>query len=488
MKILFINPPADNLIDAYKNKDGDIGIDIANYGKFPPLGLLYILSYIEKYAPHHELHLMDCGSENITYKQLEEKVLEIKPDLVGISSFSVLLIDVVNVAKIIKKHFPNTHISMGGHHCMCFPEEAIAIKEIDSIMVGEGEKSFCELANALEKNEPIEDIKGIYTKDSIARLKETQNQDNSLLYPIKLQPSFVDNLDELPFPARKYLSHIKFYSVLGISNKFTTIISSRGCPYHCIMCDVPYKKYRSRSINNIVDEIEQCVKEGYEEFHFYDDMFNITPQRVIDFSQELIRRKIKIIWDFRGRVNTVTEESLKIAKQSGLRMISFGVETGTDEGLKYIKKGITIEQIKKAFKICQKLKIKTVADFMIGLPFEKTKQDIINDINFCISLKPTYVMFAVLTIYPKTPLYFQAIEKKLIDPDKWTKFCLNPTKDFQLDLWEEFFTREELLSFLDFAYKKFYLRFSYILQSIKNLTTIEEFKRKLSAFFLLLKK
>ena len=488
MKILFINPPADNLIDAYKNKNGDIGIDIANYGKFPPLGLLYILSYIEKYAPHHELHLMDCGSENITYKQLEEKILEIKPDLVGISSFSVLLIDVVNVAKIIKKHFPNTHISMGGHHCMCFPEEALAIKEIDSIIVGEGEKSFCELANALEKNEPIEDIKGIYTKDSIARLKETQNQDNSLLYPIKLQPSFVDNLDELPFPARKYLSHIKFYSVLGISNKFTTIISSRGCPYHCIMCDVPYKKYRSRSINNIVDEIEQCVKEGYEEFHFYDDMFNITPQRVIDFSQELIRRKIKIIWDFRGRVNTVTEESLKIAKQSGLRMISFGVETGTDEGLKYIKKGITIEQIKKAFKICQKLKIKTVADFMIGLPFEKTKQDIINDINFCISLKPTYVMFAVLTIYPKTPLYFQAIEKKLIDPDKWTKFCLNPTKDFQLDLWEEFFTREELLSFLDFAYKKFYLRFSYILQSIKNLTTIEEFKRKLSAFFLLLKK
>lgn len=488
MKILFINPPADNLIDAYKNKNGDVGIDIANYGKFPPLGLLYILSYIEKYAPHHELHLMDCGSENITYKQLEEKILEIKPDLVGISSFSVLLIDVVNVAKIVKKYFPSTHISMGGHHCMCFPEEALSIKEIDSIIVGEGEKSFCELANALEKNETIENIKGLYTKNSIARLKETQNQDNSLLYPIKLQPAFVDNLDELPFPARKYLSHIKFYSVLGVSNKFTTIISSRGCPYHCIMCDVPYKKYRSRSINNIVDEIEQCVKEGYEEFHFYDDMFNITPQRVIDFSQELIRRKIKIIWDFRGRVNTVTEESLKIAKQSGLRMISFGVETGTDEGLKYIKKGITIEQIKNAFAICKKLKIKTVADFMIGLPFERTKQDVINDINFCISLKPTYVMFAVLTIYPKTPLYFQAIEKKLIDPDKWTKFCLNPTKDFQLDLWEEFFTREELLSFLDFAYKKFYLRFSYILQSIKNLTTMEEFKRKLNAFFLLLKK
>ena len=125
---------------------------------------------------------------------------------------------------------------------------------------------------------------------------------------------------------------------------------------------------------------------------------------------------------------------------------------------------------------------------MIGLPFERTKQDIINNINFCISLKPTYAMFSVLTIYPKTPLYYQAIEKKLIDPNKWEKFCLNPSKDFQLDLWEEFFTRDELVSFLGFAYKKFYLRLSYIIQSIKNLTTITEFKRKVNAFFVLIRK
>ena len=86
------------------------------------------MAYLEKYAPQHELHLIDCISEKITYKKLEEKILEIKPDLVGISSFSVVLIDIVNVAKIIKKYLPNTHICMGGHHCMCFPEEAIAIK------------------------------------------------------------------------------------------------------------------------------------------------------------------------------------------------------------------------------------------------------------------------------------------------------------------------------------------------------------------------
>jgi len=484
MKILLINPPSYNLIEAYKNKDGKSGIDSPNFGIFPPLGLLYILAYLEKYASEHELFLIDSISECLTYEQLEKRIIEIKPDIVGISTFSVLLIDIVKIVEIIKKYFPKTHVCLGGHHCMCFPKEAIAIKGVDSIIIGEGEQSFCQLVKNIASNEPIENIVGVYTKESINKV--SKQQDNNLLYPIKLTPSFVENLDDLPFPARKYLSHIKFFSIVGVSKKFTTIISSRGCPYHCIMCDVPYKKYRSRSIKNIVDEIEQCIKEGYEEFHFYDDMFNITPERVIEFSQEIIRRKLKIIWDFRGRVNTVTKESLCVAKKSGLRMISFGVETGTDDGLKYIKKQITIEQIKKAFKICRELKIITIADFMIGLPFEKTKQDVIDNINFCISLKPNFAMFSLLTIFPNTPLYFQAIERKVIDSNKWKQFCLKPTNDFYLDYWEEFFTREELLELYDLAYKKFYFRISYIIQSILSLKNFTELKRKIKGVLVLL--
>jgi radical SAM superfamily enzyme YgiQ (UPF0313 family) len=493
MNILFISPPVENIVESYKKKDGKVGLDFREFGAFPPLGLLYILAYLEKYAPQHKLYLIDCVSEKISYEQLEQKIIDTKPDIVGITSFSVLLIDIIKVAKIVKKHFPKVHISMGGHHSMCFPEQAIAIKEIDSISIGDGEKSFFQLVQALENNQPIDNITGIYTKESIKKAKE-ENSNNSnnnnklLVYPIKLKPAFIENLDELPFPARKYLSHIKFYSMVGISNKFTTIISSRGCPYHCIMCDVPYKKYRARSIKNIVDEIEQCISEGYEEFHFYDDMFNITPQRVIEFSQELIKRKLNIIWDFRGRVNTVTKESLKIAKKAGLRMISFGVETGTNEGLKYIKKGTTIEQIKNAFKICRELKIITIADYMVGLPFEKTRQDVINNIDFCISLKPNYAMFSLLTLFPNTPIYFQAIEKGLIDPNKWINFCLNPTKDFYLDHWDEFFTNDELLELYDLAYKRFYFRIPYIIQSIFYLKSFSELIRKIKGFFVLLLK
>ncbi|MDD3127516.1 MAG: radical SAM protein [Candidatus Izemoplasmatales bacterium] len=492
MNILLINPPDDNLIECYAYSNGEVGIDSPDFGKFPSLGLLYILGYLEKYSPEHNLFIIDCIAEKITYDVLKSKILQIQPDLVGITSFSIALIDVIKTANIVRELFPKAHICMGGHHPMAFPLEAVKLKEFDSIIIGDGEKPFCELAKAIDNNESIDKIIGLYTKESILKYvnndNDKKNEDSRFLHPVCVEPSYVENIDDLPFPARKYLSHIKFFSIVGVSKKFTTIISSRGCPFHCIMCDVPYKKYRARSIKNIVDEIEECTKEGYKEFHFYDDMFNITPDRIIDFSNELISRKLRIIWDFRGRVNTVTRESLEIAKRSGLRMISFGVETGTNDGLEYIKKDTTVEKIKEVFKICNDLKIKTIADYMLGFPFEKTEDDINKSIDFCISLKPTYGMFSVLILFPNTPIYHEALEKKLIDPGRWQKFCSNPTKDFYVDYWEEYFTRKQLLDFQQKAFNKFYLRLEYIWRSIKNLSTFNEFIMKTKGFFLLIKK
>jgi len=487
MNILLINPPEDNLIKNFAYDDGSQCLDSPDFGQFPPLGILYIASYLEKFAPEHKVYLLDCVSEKISYDALREKLKEIKPDLAGISSFSVALVDIVKVAQLIKEINPDAHICMGGHHTMVFPKEALELKNIDSIILGDGEKAFCLLAKALAGAKPVEEITGVYTKSSITKKIDGAGSKNVLLYDLDLVPAYTDNLDELPFPARKLLSHLEFFSTIGISKKFTTIVSSRGCPYHCTFCDVPHKKYRARSIKNIVDEIEDCIKQGYEEFHFYDDMFNITADRIIEFANEVLSRKLKFTWDFRGRVNTITKESLAIAKKSGLSMVSFGVETGTDEGLKYIKKETNIALIRNAFKICNDLKIKTVADYMLGFQFEKTKEDIRKSIDFCISLKPTYAVFGVLTLFPKTPVYYEAVEKKLIDPQRWADFCKNPTKDFYLDYWEEFFTRKELLDMQQEAFERFFLRPGYILKSIFALRTLDELKIKIRGFIRLVK-
>jgi radical SAM superfamily enzyme YgiQ (UPF0313 family) len=487
MNILLINPPDKNLIQSYAYDDGSTQLDSPDYGKFPPLGLLYIAAYLEKYTPQHKVFVIDCVGENIGYNDLETKIKDIRPDLAGITSFSIGLIDVVKTAGLIKKNFPSAHVCMGGHHPMAFPKEALGLDNIDSIIIGDGEEAFCKLALAVAENKTFENITGLYGKHLSSKDEFTVREDSRFLYPVSLAPAYTENIDALPFPARKYLAHINYFSIVGVSKKFTTIVSSRGCPYHCIMCDVPYKKYRARSIKNIVDEIEHCVGEGYEEFHFYDDMFNITAERIVEFSNEIIKRNLKVIWDFRGRVNGINEEALRAAKQAGLRMISFGVETGTDEGLKFICKAITVEMIKKAFDVCNKLKIKTIADFMIGFPFEKTEGDINKNIKFCMSLAPTYGMFSVLILYPNTPVYDMAVEKKLIDLSRWHKFVTAPTSDFYLDYWEEFFTRKQLLDFKAKAYKRFYLRPGYIWQQIKNIASFEEFKRKVKGFFVLIR-
>jgi len=295
-------------------------------------------------------------------------------------------------------------------------------------------------------------------------------------------PAYIENLDELPFPDRSIIKDIKYNSILGLTDKLATIITSRGCPYKCTFCDVPYKKYRKRSIKSVVNEVEECLKLGYEEVHFYDDLFNITPERVIEFCNEVERRKLKFHWDFRGRVNTATKESLRRAKKAGCRMVSFGVETGSNEGLKYVQKSTTVEKIKEVFKWCKELHIKTIADYMIGFPFEKTKEDVRKNIDFLIKLDPDYAQFAILCLYPNTVLFNQAVEKGLIKKGKWESYALNPKTDFVIDHWEEHLSTAELVELQKEAYKKYYLRFSYIIKSIFGIRSFYEFKTKLKAF------
>lgn len=478
MKILILNPPAENTVIEYPDEKGKAYIESDDFGGFPPLGALYVISYLEKHTFGHELYFKDCVVEKISHKKLEKVVEKIQPDVVGITSFTISLVDICMAARSIRKIVPHVHLCLGGHHPIAFPFQAAKLKEFDSIIVGEGEIAFTQLINALEKKEDITKIRGVYTAESIDVIKEKLFKDQRFLTNVIVEPAYIENIDELPVPNRSFIKHIDYHSIVGVTGKLATIISSRGCPFKCTFCDVPYKEYRSRSIQLVVDEVEECLAMGYKEIHFYDDLFNITPQRVIEFCDEIERRGLQFPWDFRGRVASVTKESLIRAKKAGCRLISFGVETGSDEGLRILNKNTSIDKIKKVFQWCRELKIKTVADFMIGLPFEKSKKDILDNINFLLKLDPDYVQFGILTLYPNTKVYDEAINKGLIKKDRWENFSLNPTKDFAVDHWEEFLSVTELVKLQMTAYLKFYLRPKYIFRSIFNTTSFYELKTK----------
>lgn len=477
MNIVIINPPDENTIVEFPDENGVSFLEADDYGYFPPLGALYVLSYLEKNTTGHNLYFIDCVAEQISHEKLIEKLKTINPDILGMTSFTISLVDIKIVAENVKNSFPNCHICLGGHHSISYPHEAIALPNIDSIVVGEGELAFTELVNALESKTTLNNILGVYTKESIKKASAPK-KDNRFLNSVIVNPAYIDDVDSIPIPNRKFIKHIKYSSILGVSDNLATIISSRGCPYLCTFCNVPYKKYRSRSPQKIADEIEECLRLGYEEFHFYDDLFNITPKRLIEICEEFERRKLNITWDFRGRVNSLTKEALAVAKKNGCRLISFGVETGSDEGLKVLKKGCNVEKIQNAFKWCRELGIVSVADFMIGLPHEKSEQDILNNIQFLIDLDPNYAQFNIMTLYPHTEAYDQAVAKGLIKDGRWQEFAMNPTKDFRVDHWEEYIPMDQLVKLHKLAYKKFYFRPKYIMRSALKTKTPFEFISK----------
>ncbi|MEZ5054307.1 MAG: radical SAM protein [Chitinophagales bacterium] len=478
MNILLINPPCENTVKEYADDHGDGFIDSDDFGYFPPLGLLYILSSAEKKYPGHNYFFLDCIAEKITYPKLKEKIKQIKPDFVGITSFTISLFDVIKTAEVAKDVCPNSHLCLGGHHATAFPYEAAQLPQFDTIIVGEAEYAFPDLINYIETKQDYTTIKGVYTKESIEQFVGNQIRDRRFLNHVMVPPAYVDNIDDIPPPDRKYMQHINYHSIIGLTGKLATIISTRGCPYKCTFCDVPYKTYRQRNIDLVMDEIEDCLSLGYKEFHFYDDLFNITAQKIMDFCDALEKRNIKITWDFRGRVNGVTYDSLKRAKEVGLRMISFGVETGSDLGLKVLKKGSSIKQVENTFKWCKELGIKTVADYMIGLPHEKSEQDIKDNIDFLIQLDPDYAQVGILCLYPHTQVHVDAINLGIAEAGKWERFALNPTHDFRVEYWTQYLSAQDLVRIQRASYRRFYFRPKYVLKSIKNTKSWHEFKSK----------
>ncbi|GAM10545.1 putative methyltransferase [Geobacter sp. OR-1] len=481
MRILLLNPPAEHTAREYVDpaNPNDHGLlDTADFGLFPPLGLLYILAALRKSEPKHELFFLDCIAEKISHVELAKRVAEIEPDLVGITSFTIAMYDVCLAARTVRAIFPSAHICLGGHHPIAFPYEAAALPEFDSIVIGEGEEAFPALAEAVAKRADFTGIRGVYTAASIRSPRVGLLEDNRFLNRRMPPPAYIKDLDQILPPDRSFIRNINYRSIVGASDRLATMISSRGCPCSCTFCDVPYKVYRQRLVQSIANEIKSCLDMGYDEVHFYDDLFNITPERVIAFSDEIVRRGFRFTWDFRGRVNTVTLDSLKRAKAAGCRMISFGVETGSDEGLLLLKKNCTVAQIRQVFQWCRSVGILTIADFMIGLPFEKSAVDVRRNIDFMLEIDPDFAQVSILSLFPNTELFADAAKLGLIRPERWQEFARNPVPDFHLDHWEQWLNMSELLRLQKNSYQRFYLRPRYIWRSLLATCSRHEFAAK----------
>lgn len=457
MKILLLNPPVKRVIDPSLP-----AVLLEEEDAMPPLGLMYLASYLQKKSIH-EIKLSDSQLEKNTQEDVRRLVNEYQPDVLGITVMTFTLVDVVELIKGIKEDNSRIKIVLGGPHVHLYPEETANLFGVDYIVLGEGEMAFKDLLDNLDQPEKLREVKGLVFKDANGQIVNTGPR------------TLLSDLDQLPFPARQLLPYEKYRSSLGKQFPVTTMFTSRGCPYRCLFCDRPHlgTAFRPRSAKNVVDEMQECANLGIKEIFMYDDTFGISRPRVLEITREIKARGIKISWDIRTRVNTVDEEILRELKSAGCERIHYGVEAGTQRILDVLRKGIDLQMVRKAFKLTRQAGIQTLGYFMIGSPTE-TREDILATIKLAKQLRPDFAHFTITTPYPGTDLYKMGLEKGILPNDYWREFAKNPTRDFKPLIWEENLKQAELVELLKQAYRSFYLRPVYIFDRLRKVSSFKE--------------
>ena len=467
MKVLLINPPRENETSHISLPEID-----EQRGFLPPLGLLYIATYIRKYS-EFDVKVIDCNVDLISQAGLQNIINDYNPDVVGISAMTHILVDVYKVAATVKNVSNKIITVIGGPHTTIYPITTVTNTNIDYAIKGEGEAAFYELVRAIQKRIPEEKIsciKGVASKFLVG--KDIKDNDIELLR--------VNNLDTIPFPDRTLLPYKKYYSVLSHSRNVTTIITSRGCPFRCVFCDRMGKKFRAASPDFVLAEIESILEIGIKEIFVHDDTFTVDKERVKDICLGILDKKLKFVWDARARIDCVDYELISMMKKAGCNRISFGVESGNQKILQNLRKGITLEQVENVFQWCKELRVSALADFMVGSPGE-TMNEIMETIKFVKKLKPDYAQFSIVCPYPDTDMYRIGLRKGIIKEDVWLNFSRNPSKNFTPPVWSEHFSRQELEKITKKMFKEFYLTPHFIFNEIRRVKNLKAIKIKIKA-------
>ncbi len=460
MRVMLIRPPARHTVESEVPE----AVEAENLS-YPPLSLMSIASFLCSESDH-EVEILDAQLEDLDLDEVERRIRAYAPVCVGITCFTVQLVDVHNTIRAARSAGVK-YVVLGGPHINDFPQESVDLPGVDAVVKGEGQQPMLDLLNVWEQGKEAKGLPGVMA-----------HPDD----PIPDEDVYFSNdLDAYPIVNRTLVDYTQYYDVMGEGGIFTTMITSRGCPYRCTFCNTPRHRYRVQSPGRVCDELEACLALGIREIYFVDDTFNITNRRVHELCDEIIRRNIEISWTVRFRVKGVDRALLEKMKSAGCKRIQLGVEQGTEEGLLRLKKDVTSLDIERAFALCREVGINTVAYFMIGTPTERSRQDVIDTIEYSVRLNPDFVMYNILTPFPGTALYDEGVRDGVLELEPWLQFMRAPSEEFKAQVWDEFFTRDELRDLLNHAYRRFYWRPSFVVRNLFQIRNVNDFKRKATA-------
>ncbi len=468
MRVLFIVPPEETYIGASAHKSVDYKREHR-----PRLGILSVATYLKQNRPDVELRFLDCIALEMNFSDLEREIVDFKPDLAGITCLTFTYIDCLRTASIIKRASPETKICLGGFHVTLYPEETLAQKDVDIVIFGEGEQPMLDLVNYLDKGIPEKtDIFGLGFKK------------NGTLFINQNKP-MMKNLDDIPFPDYGLVDISRYSHVLSGRDVNLAIESSRGCPFGCVFCDIRHSKFRYRSAESIVDEIERLVVKGVHSFFTVDDNLTVIKKRVIEICKMIVNRKLKIDFKVSSRVDTVDEEVLYHLKQAGCSKLSIGMESSKQKYLDFLGKNVTVDKIIKTIQSAHKVGLPIFAHVMLGFP-DQTREEMMEEVEFLKCHKVEYASFSICIIYPKTLLYYQCLKNGQLGHDPWPEFARNPERNIEVPFISNVYSQKALREIQLATTRRFYFRLSSIAMHLKEINSWQAFfqKAKLGLRFL----
>jgi len=355
--------------------------------RLPPLGLGYLAAHLKAHGI--SVDLVDCTFMN--QAAALERIRRSKPRIIGISVMFSMKRKAMEMARLLRGDCEL--LIAGGPLCTSHPDDFLG--DFDVVAMGEGEETLLELVNAVKNGSSLADVKGIvYREDGEA--KQTQPR------------GFIQNLDAVAFPAREFFddaAYMRYYS-RNFGYTITSLMTSRGCPFSCDFCSRPVfgNVFRSRSAENVVDEMESVRKLGYGRIWFADDCFTLDRRRLIGICDEILKRGLRIGWECLSRADTVDEQVAEKMRQAGCVRVYFGIESGNDRVLGLMKKSISVEQARHAVQVMKNAGIQVGAFFILGYPGE-TEETILDTVRFASSLPLDYLSFTFPYPIPGTPLY-----------------------------------------------------------------------------------
>ncbi len=341
---------------------------------------------------------------------IKKKIADYNPDLIGIAVVLFATLKCAeNIARLAREVNKDIKVIVGGPHATMVYEDTITKDWVDYVARQEGEHTMLELV----RGDPLESIHGLSFKDSSGKCSHNKPRE------------LMKDLDSLPFPEPDY----QLIKVRDLKNNFGMITSSRGCSLNCIFCSSPRlwnKRVRFRSVDNIMEELAfRHDKYGVKRYYFCDDNISINKKFGKELCRRIIAKKWDLAWSCEARVGSFDEEMLKLMKEAGCKRIKLGVESGSDKILAYMKKGITVEDVRETVRLIEKAGIEMTIYILLGMPVEEP-EDVEMTYDLLKEIEPAYVSLSVATPH---------IGSELWDRMKGAGI------DFPEDLWTDYYAQ-----------------------------------------------